>query len=353
MNDESKEFLKKLINTPSPSGFEQKVQSLVKDYMKKYADEVRTDLTGNVIGVYNLGGKPKIMLTGHCDEIGLMVINISNEGYIYFSNIGGIDTTILPGLEVKIHSRKGEVKGVIGKKPIHLLDSEERKKEVKISDLWIDIGAKNKTDAQKYVSVGDCITFSKNFTELKNGIISANGFDDKIGVYVVSECLKKLHKSKICAEVYFVSTVQEELGLRGARTSAFSIEPQIGIAVDVDFATDFPTVDKKVVGEVKLGKGPTLHRGANINPIVGELLVKTAETKKIPYQFTGSPRSTGTDANAIQISKSGVATANIGIPNRYMHTPVECISLNDVENAVKLLVEFIKKVDSKINLYPV
>lgn len=352
MQKSSIEFLKKLVETPSPAGFEEPVQKLVREEIEKISDDIYTDVHGNVIAVKNPKGQPKIMLAGHCDEIGLMVMHITNEGYIHFSAIGGVDTSLVPGQRVVIHSYRGNVHGIIGKKPIHLMDDEDRKKEVKIHNLWIDIGAKNKKEAEKYVSIGDPITSNVNFQQLLNNIVVAKGFDDKVGVFVVCEVLKSLKDKKIDCALFVVSTVQEELGLRGARTSAYGIDPDAGIAIDVTFATDHPEVDKKRIGEVSLGKGPVLHRGGNINPVLGKFLINTAKKKKIPSQLTGLPCSSGTDANAMQISRKGVATAVVSIPNRYMHTPVECVSLEDLDNAVKLLSAFILDVRKDVSFIP-
>ncbi len=345
MRKESLSFLQRLLDTPSPSGFEAEAQKLVREEMEKFADEVRTDVMGNVIGVVNPRGKPKVMLAGHVDEIGFMVRYIDDHGYIYFAPIGGVDAHLVPGERVWIHTRNGPVLGVVGKKPIHLMDAKDRDRVVPLHEQWIDIGARNKKEAQKLVRIGDPITFAVGFQRLQNDLIVARGVDDKMGAFVVTETLRRLSRRKPKAAVFAVSTVQEEIGLRGARVSAYGIEPDVGIAVDVGFATDYPTIDKRRVGEVSLGKGPILHRGANINPKVGELLIRAAEEEGIPYQLVGEPRGTGTDANVIQLTRAGVATGLVSVPNRYMHTPSEVISLSDLDNAVRLLVAFIERLE--------
>ena len=352
MRKESLEFLRKLMDVPSPSGFEQPAQRVFREYTAEFADEVETDVHGNTTAILNRDGKLRVMLAGHCDELGLMVNHIEDAGFIRFAAIGGIDQALLPGSRVVVHSKRGPVRGVIGKKPIHLLKPEERKKVLEIKRLWIDIGARNKADAGKVVEVGDPITMAGGFELLRNQLAVSRGFDDKIGSFVVAETVRLLSGGKLKAAVFGVSTVQEELGLRGAQTSAFGIDPHVGIAIDVGFASDFPGVDKSEVGEVNLGKGPVLHRGANINPVLGEHLVKTAKSRKIPYQMQSAPKATGTDANAMQVTRAGVAAALVSIPNRYMHTSVEMVSLRDAENAARLLAAAIEKMSEKMDFTP-
>ena len=352
MREESFAFLKKLVETPSPSGFEQKAQALVRAEMRSHGAEVRTDVMGNVAGILNAKGRPRVMLAGHCDEIGLMVRYISEEGYIHFVTIGGIDAHLLPGKRVTIHSAKGPVLGVIGKKAIHLMDGEERKKVMEYHQQWIDIGAKNKADAQKRVAVGDPMTFSDPLEKLSDDLVVGRAFDDRMGTLIVTETLRLLSKAKFAAGVYGVSTVQEEVGLRGAGPSAFGIEPDVAIAVDVTHATDHPEVDKKKVGEFKLGLGPVIHRGANINPTVSRLLREAAESEKIPYQPAGDPGQTGTDAWALQVVRSGVATGLMSVALRYMHTPSEVLSLTDLQNASRILAAFIKRLTPKVSFIP-
>ncbi len=353
MRKESLQFLRKLIETPSPSGFEQPAQKLIRQYMKKYADEVRTDVHGNLMGILNPKAPFRVMLAGHCDEIGLMVNHVDDHGYIFFQPIGGVDLSLMPGQRVTIHNSSRHVPGVIGKMPIHLMDAKEREKGVtKAEKLWIDIGAKDRKDAFKLIDIGDPITISVGFQELANGMVAGRGFDDRAGSFVVAEALRLLHGRKLSIGVYAVTTVQEELGMRGARTSAFGIEPQAGIAVDVGFASDFPEADKKLIGEVSLGKGPILHRGANINPVLGRLIEKTAQKEKIPVQIQAAPRATGTDANVIQINRAGAAAALVSVPNRYMHTPVEVVSLDDIENAAKLVAASVAAIRPSMDFTP-
>jgi tetrahedral aminopeptidase len=331
-------FLEQLIAVPSPSGFEHPGQKVIAKHLRGVCD-TRYDVHGNLITTLNAKAPLRVMLAGHTDEIGLMLTYIDDKGYLYVDGIGGHDPVILVGQRVRVQGRNGSVPGVIGKKPIHLLDPEERKRGVELKDLWIDIGAGNKKDAEKVTAVGDVVTVDAGFYPLMNGIVAGRGFDDRVGAFVVAETMRELARRKrsLNVAVYGVCTVQEELGLRGARTAAYGIDPHAGIAIDVGFASDFPGGEPKRVGEVALGKGPILHVGANINPVLGKMLVYTANKKRIPWQMQAEPRATGTDANMIQVNRAGVAAALISVPNRYMHTPVECVSLDDLDHTVELL----------------
>jgi len=355
MDKESKSFLQSFLAQCGPSGFEQKSQSVWVKRTEPFVQRVDRDVHGNAIAIINPEAEFKVMLAGHCDEIGFAVSHISKEGCIHIIPIGGIDPGVLPGSQVKVMTRKGLIDGVIGKKPIHLMDEDERKKVLQIKDMWVDIGAKDRDDAMTCVAVGDAVAFAPNFLELKNHCFSSKACDDKVGAFVVSEVMKILHNQKGLfpkVGVYSVSTVQEEVGLRGASTSAFSIDPDVGIAVDVGWASDTPGIDRRVVGEVFLGKGPILHAGPPINPVLGELLVKTAEAKKIPYQFTSTGRPGGTDTGAMQVTRKGVATALVGIPNRYMHTMVETCSYTDLKNCANLIAETILAMKPGMSFIP-
>ncbi|MFC1682747.1 M42 family metallopeptidase [Candidatus Zixiibacteriota bacterium] len=352
MKKASFDFLKGLLEQPSPSGFEQPVQKVWRRQMKRYADEVYTDVHGNAIAVLNPSGKPRVMLAGHCDEVGFMVNFINDEGFIYFAAIGGVDAGLVSARRVKIFTEKGVINGVVGRKAIHMMDQEERKKVPEMHKLWIDIGVKDKKEAEKLVSIGDPIIFNVGFEMLRNDLAVSRGFDDRIGSFAVAETLRLLAGKKPKASVYAVSTVQEELGMRGARTSAFGIDPDVGIAVDVGNASDFPGADKQKAGEMKLGMGPVIVKGANINPVVGKGLLAAARKSKIPFQTLGAPRATGTDANAMQLNRAGVAAGLVSVPNRYMHTPVEMISLNDLDNTSKLIATYIMGLTPKTDFTP-
>jgi tetrahedral aminopeptidase len=349
---ESLDFLKALLSAPSPSGFEQPAQRVVRQYAKAFADDVRTDVHGNVIAALNPDGSPRVMLAGHCDQIGMLVRFISDEGYIYFSTIGGIDAAVLSGARVVIHTKSGPVPGVVGRTAIHILPGEDRSKLPETAKLWIDIGAKKKAGAQKLVAIADAITFDVPVGELQQDFLVAPGIDDKIGSFVVVEALRLLAAKPPKCALLAVSTVQEEVGLRGAITSTYNIHPDAGIAVDVTHACDYPSSDKVKYGDIALGKGPVIDRGANINPVLGQMLIDTAAKAKIPVQLAAVPGGTGTDANAMQLSRGGVATALVGIPDRYMHTPSEIISLSDAERAAKLIAETVRQITPKTNFIP-
>jgi endoglucanase len=358
MHEPSHVFLKNLLHTPSPSGYEKPVQDLVRAWAKPFADDVRTDRHGNVMAVINPEGQPRVMLAGHCDQIGLMVQHIDECGYLYVQPIGGWDVQILLGQQLTVWTAGGPVAGVISRKAPHLLTTEERNKAPQITDLWVDIGAKNRADAEALITPGDPITVDLCYRELRNGLVTAPALDDKVGVWTVMETLRLLHQKRaqdrraLQAAVYCVSTVQEEIGLRGASTSAHAIHPTVGIAVDVCHATDTPGNDKKQVGDTRLGDGPVLFRGPNINPHVHSRLREAATKLEIPAQVRGAPRATGTDANAIQLAREGVATGLVGIPNRYMHSPVEVVSLSDLDRAARLLAEFCLNVTPQTDWTP-
>jgi endoglucanase len=340
MEDRAFEFLNELLKSPSPSGYEQPVQSVVRNYVGGFAQVVRTDWHGNVIAAVNPEGSPRIMLAGHCDQIGLMVKFIDERGYIWVDSIGGWDIQMLIGQKMVVWGRNGAVPGVISRKPIHLLSPEDRKKVPELKDLWIDIGVKDREEARQIVAVGDPVTFELGLTRLRNNLAAAAGMDNKVGAWVVMSALEQVAQRSPSAAVFGVSTVQEEIGLRGAQTSAFAIDAGLGIAVDVTHATDCPTLDSKQYGEVSLGDGPVLYRGPNVNPVAHRRLVELAERLEIPVQTGGLSRAASNDANVMQVSRSGVATAIVAIPNRYMHSPVEVVSLADLENAARLIAEF-------------
>lgn len=356
MRKESLKFLEKLLDAPSPSGYEQPAQRVFRDYVAPYCDAITTDVMGNVFGRVAGKGKelPKVMIVGHTDEIGLQVKYIDDKGFLYFAAVGGVDAHLTPGKRVNIHTTAGPLVGVIGKKPIHLMDTKDRETVVKLEAQYIDIGARDKKEAQKLVRVGDAVTFESSFTRLHGDRVASRGFDDKAGCFVVAEVLRLVKASgkKLSVDLYGVSSVQEEIGLRGGTTSCYTVNPDVGICVEVDFATDQPDVEKKHNGEVALGKGPILTRGANINPCLLELLSVTAEKEKIAVQHTANPRATGTDANVMQISRGGVATALVKIPLRYMHTPVETVSLSDLEDAARLIVAALGRITSKEEFIP-
>ena len=352
MDDRALELLKQLLATPSPSGFERPVQNVIREVMADCADRITTDLHGNVIVAKNPDAKFRVMLAGHCDQIGMLVNYIDSEGFIYAGGIGGWDPQVLLGQRMTIWTNDGPIHGVIARKAIHLLTEEERKQVPKLKDLWIDIGASSKDEVQKLVRVGDPITLDLVYRPLRNNLAISPGMDDKVGLWVVMEAFRRAASGPLDCGLFSVSTVQEEIGLRGAQTSAFSVDPHVGIAVDVTHATDCPTIDKKQEGEIKLNGGPVIYRGPNMNPVVVERLIATAQANSLPYQLSANGRATGTDANTMQISRGGVATGLVSIPNRYMHSPVEMISLEDIDRAADLLAAFIKGIKADDDFRP-
>lgn len=352
MHEPSQQFLRTLLETPSPSGFERPIQDVVRTWAKSYADEVRTDRHGNVIAIRHGAGQPRIMLAGHCDQIGLMVQHIDDHGFLYVQPIGGWDIQILLGQNLTVWAREGPVNGVLARRAAHLLTPEERNKVPQFTDLWVDIGVKDGKEAESLVQLGDPVTLALGCRTLRNELVVSPALDDKVGVWTVMEALRLIHGRPLQAGVFCVSTVQEEIGLRGATTSTYGVHPTVGIAVDVCHATDTPGNDKKTLGETKLGAGPVVFRGPNINPRVFEHLQKSAQSREIPIQVRGAPRATGTDANAMQLSREGVATGLVSIPNRYMHSPVEMVSLSDLDQAARLLAEFCLAASADIDWTP-
>ena len=354
MEPAAKKFFQQILETPSPSGYEEPVQRIVREYAKGFADEIRTDLHGNVIACVNPGASLRVMFAGHADQIGLLVTYINDEGYIYTNTIGGWDPQQLIGQRMTIYAEGGPIPAVISRKPIHLLEEEERKQVVKLKDMWLDIGAKNREEAAALVRVGDPVTLELGYQEMRNGLANSPGMDDKTGLWVCFEAARraKAKAKKLNVSVYAVATVQEEIGLRGAHTSAFGIDPQVGIAVDVTFSTDCPTIEKKQEGDIKLGGGPVLHRGPNMNPVVVERLRSAADASDIPVQWNATGRATGTDANSMQLARAGVATGIVSIPNRYMHSAVEMCSLDDLDKAADLLAAFVVGLEKDTDFTP-
>jgi endoglucanase len=339
------ETLEKLSNACGVAGREEEVRSLMKKFLKPYVDEVKEDKLGNVIGVKK-GKKdaPKVMLAGHMDEIGLLVKTISKEGFLQFTKIGGIDDRILLGQNVKVYTDKGPLHGIIGSKPPHIQKEDERKRVITYDELFIDIGAESQEAAKKMgVRIGDSVGFDIKFAKIGKDITIGKAFDDRVGCAVIVEAMKLLGKTE--CTVFAVGTVQEEVGCRGATTSAFGLCPDIGIALDVTIAGDVPGV-KEFEAPIKMRKGPSLtvaDYGLITHPKVLRLLIDAAEEGKIPYQLeTGLPG--GTDAGRISLTREGVPSGVISIPTRYIHSPASMLSLEDTENVVKLTVATIKKI---------
>jgi endoglucanase len=343
------DLLKEMSQTPSPSGFEQPIQRVIRRVQTGIADDVKTDVMGNVICRLDGQGenRPKVMLAGHCDEIGFMIKYVDEEGFIYFAPIGGVDAHLVPGQRVHVHTASGPVLGVVGKKPIHLMEPKDRETVVKFKEQFIDIGCGSQEETLALVATGDPITFVPSLERLQGDLVTSRAFDDKMGAFIVTRVLQEVkQRGAAPVDLYSVTTVQEEIGLRGASASVYGVNPDIGIAVDVGFSSDFPGINKAELGDLRVGKGPIIARGANINPVLFELLVTTAQQENIPYQVVGMPRATGTDANVMQLSRGGVAAALVSVPLRYMHSPVEVLSLADIEATIALLSAVLYRIDS-------
>lgn len=348
LSDSSLAFLKRLLDTPGPSGFEGAPARVWRDEAAAFAT-VRADVVGNSLATVEGSGGPTILLAGHIDEIGIIVTYIDENGYVYFEPIGGWDPQVLVAQRIRFLGRSGDVLGVIGKKPIHLIKPEEREKASKITDLWVDIGAKTKAEALERLSVGDAGVIDANILELPNGRIVSRSIDDRIGAFVVLEALRRYAERPGAARVVAAATAQEEIGYAGggARVAAQSVEASMAIAVDVTFATDHPGVEKKEHGEAALGAGPVLTRGSVVSPVAFRLLRDTAERLEMPFTVHAAGRFTSTDADAMHLTRNGVATALLSVPNRYMHSPNEMVALEDLDRAAELIAEACRAVTAE------
>jgi putative aminopeptidase FrvX len=342
MREASNEFLKNLLSTPGPSGYEGAAAEVWRAEAGKFA-EVRGDRMGNSFATLNGGGTPRIMLAGHIDEIGLMITHVEEGGLLRFQGVGGWDPQVLVGQRVLVQTDNGEVPGVIGKKAIHVMEADERKKVSEIKSLWIDIGAKDGDEAKEKVRVGDVTVVDQDVLELPNGRVASRSLDNRMGAFVVLEALRLLSEEEdFAAEVVAVASVQEEIGLYGARGAAFGLDPDAAIAVDVTHATDTPGIPKNEHGDHSLGSGPVITRAANLSPVVTNGLIETAESEGIAYTLEADSRSTSTDADAIQFTRAGIATGLVSAPNRYMHSPNEIVALEDLENCTRLIAAYVK-----------
>lgn len=353
MKKKDVQFLQDILETPSATGTEAAVAELVRMRLADHADEIETNVMGSVHATLKGTGEgPTLMLAAHMDEIGLMVTYISDEGFLSVAAIGGVDAAILPGTRVDVHTATGTLRGVVGRKPIHLIKADDRKKVTELDKLVIDLGMPGKK-VKKQVAIGDTITFGVGFEKFGEGMAVSRSFDDKAGVYVAVRVMEEL-KARGGAKGDFVCaiTVQEEIGVRGGETSAYGIDPDVGLAFDVTHATDYPGIEKTTHGDIVCSDGPVIARGPNINPVVFNRLVAAAKAEKIDYQIEAEPGVTGTDARAIQVARGGKACGLISVPLRYMHTPTEVIQLEDLEKTVKLIVRFALDLDETVSFVP-
>ena len=355
MND-SPAFLARLLDAAGPSGFEVEAARIWRAEAETFADSVTTDVSGNTVATVNPEGRPRIMLAGHIDEIGLQVTHVDEDGFLYIAGIGGWDPQVVVGQRVKILGPQGNILGVVGKKAIHLQKVDERKSASKIDQLWVDIGVGSRAEAEALgLRVGDAMVIDAAMVSLAGDRIASRAIDNRIGAYIVLEALRLLSNASPMASAVAVATVQEEIGGGaggGARTSAFGLEPDAALVVDVTFSTDVPDIEKKVLGEHRLGGGPVLSRGSAAHPVVFERLVEVAGVEGIPHTIQAAPRSTRTDADSIYLTRSGVPTGLVSVPNRYMHSPNEMVSLSDLESTARLLAAFVASLDGDTDFTP-
>jgi putative aminopeptidase FrvX len=346
MRAASLEFLQRLLNTPSPTGHEARGQRVWLDYVGQFADETWSDPHGNCVAVLNKGGSPRLMLAGHADEIGLVVNYIDENGYLFVRKLGGVDPVVSKAQRVNVHTADGPVRGVIGNIAPHLTKGDDQKRCPKLEDLFIDIGAGSRKEAQKLVRVGDPVTLVDEFELLRGDLAIARAFDNRIGTFAVAEALRLLseHRKHLKAEVCAVSNIMEETGLFGARQIAYRLQPDVALVVDVTHATDYPGVNKHAHGDIRLGGGPTVTHGGSNHPEVVRRLEKVAKELKIDLQHEAQSATSGTDTDAIFWTRGGIPSALISLPNRYMHSPVEMVNLKDLAKIPELLAGFARSV---------
>lgn len=354
MEDIHESYLKSLLETPSVTGEEAPVAALVRSRVSQTATEVRTDTMGSVHALLKgTGSAPTVMMAAHMDEIGLMVTYISDDGFLSFSAVGGVDAAILPGVRVDVHTKDGDLRGIIGRKPIHLIKPDERKNVTPIDELVIDLGMPG-DQVRSAVRIGDTVSFGVGYERFGDGMAISRAFDDKCGVWILTRVLEELAAGEVQPKGDFImaATTQEEIGTRGAMTSAYGTAPDVAVAFDVTHATDYPGIAQTKFGKIVCGGGPVIARGPNINPAVFDRLVAAAQAEGINYQIEAEPGVTGTDARAIQVTRDGIPTGLVSVPLRYMHTPAEALRLSDLEDTVRLLVRFVRDLDDTACFIP-
>ncbi len=344
MDTEMRDLIDRLLDARGPSGYETRAAAVWREEAATFADETWGDVHGNSFAAINPGSSPRVMLAGHIDEIGLMVNHVDEQGYLWVRSVGGWDAQVLVGQRVEILAESGLVAGVVGRRAIHLIRGDDADKAVKLKDLWIDIGAASAEEAKSRVAIGDVAVIRSDALDLTDDLLAARSIDDRVGAVVVLEALRRAHAKGCSAHAVAAATVQEEIGYMaagGARTGSYGLDPDVGIVVDVTHATDHPSVDKKEHGDVRLGGGPVLARGAAINPVVFGRLVSAAKAAGVEVQMQAIPAMTGTDADAIRMARAGVATGLVSIPNRYMHSPNQLVSRRDLDQAAEIIADFL------------
>lgn len=355
MTDNDIAFLERLLDAPGPSGFEVRPARVWREEAESFADDVGVDIHGSSHATVNASGAPRVMLAGHVDEIGLQITHIDENGFVYFAEIGGWDPQVLVGQRVRILGREGDVPGVIGKKAIHLMTPDDRRKASEIKNLWVDLGAGSRDEVGEIgVRVGDPMVLDHRMLRLAGDRIVSRAIDDRIGAYVVLETARALARDPSGAAVTAVATTQEEIGYSGggARAAAYALNPDVALVVDVTFSTDVPDIEKKELGEHEIGGGPVISRGSAAHDRVSQMLVEVAEAENIPYTVQASPKATRTDADGIFLTRAGVPTGLVSVPNRYMHSPNEMVSIADLENTVRLLAAFIRRLTPDVDFTP-
>lgn len=349
MEKERQDFLLDLLTTPSPSSMEMGIQKKWIDYVKPFAEDIITDNAGNAIGVLNKEAEVKILLAGHCDEIGLVINRIDDQGYLHFDKMGGINPKAAIGMKVTVLGYNQTITGVIGVNAQH---HGGIKGDFDLEDLFIDCGAKSKDEMEKIVQIGDLVVYKREPEILMDRYISGRGLDNRTGAFIVAEVLRRLAKKNLNVGVYAASTVNEETNMGGAYFAAAGIEPTMAIACDVTFATDYPGVNKNKYGDIRLEGGPVLAKGAPINIKMNRLLEKAANDLNMTVQYELTPRSTGTDADRMRLTGRGVPVSLVSLPLRYMHSPVETASIQDIDEEIDLLVKMIESLTGEESLNP-
>ncbi|ESX98136.1 M20/M25/M40 family metallo-hydrolase [Mesorhizobium sp. LNJC405B00] len=354
MRDESLKFLKEIVATPSPSGFEQPVAELFREYVRPYAHRLTTDVMGNVTAIINPEASMRFMYAGHMDEVGFIVHYIDDDGFLFFSTIGGTDVATEIGQRVWVHGKE-PILGVVGRKAIQTFKASDTSQTPSLMELWIDIGASSREEALKVVEVGSAVTIHGEFAALQGNLAVGRAFDNKVGLLIGAEVLRCLSDEGGVhpgVGLYILGTVQEEIGSRGAMTSAFNIAPRTGLAIDMGVAMDYPRARAEDQGKLDLGKGPAITQGANTNPVVFNLLKSVAEKEGLPYQLQAVGSSSPTDARVMQQNRGGVASGVLSVPLRYMHTPSEVVCLDDVQTTIDLVCAYCRQLTPEIDFTP-